>query len=138
MDGTINPEDLPNKPTCDLHGIAALNICALAALRFECAPPFVDRCGSLLLLLLLLLLLQGQHQQVINGLRRTLERTHARVEDLRNFRSLVFSGVFSHRFRCVFCVGAGDEKGGVFGGGGGRTSSVVIKAIGEWVEALFL
>ena len=132
MDGTINPEDLPNKPACDLHGIAALNICALAALRFECSPPCVDRCGSLLLLLLLL---QGQHQQVINGLRRTLERTHARVEDLRNFRSLVFSGVFSHRFRCVVCVGAGDEKGVV---GGGGTSSVVIEAIGEWVEALFL
>lgn len=48
------------------------------------------------------LLLQAHNQQVINGLRRTLERTHARVEDLRNFRGVVFSGVFSHRFRCVW------------------------------------
>jgi hypothetical protein len=38
---------------------------------------------------------------MINSWRRTLERTHARVEDLRNFRSVIFSGVFSHRFRCV-------------------------------------
>jgi hypothetical protein len=35
------------------------------------------------------------------ALRRTLDRCHARVEDLKNFRSVTFTGVFSHRFRCV-------------------------------------
>lgn len=42
---------------------------------------------------------QAANQAIINGLRRTLERTHQRVEDLRNFRSVIFQGVFSHRFR---------------------------------------
>jgi hypothetical protein len=42
-----------------------------------------------------------------------LERTHARVEDLRNFRSITFSGVFSHRFRWVVeFEGGGGLRGG--------------------------
>lgn len=50
-------------------------------------------------MLIVCLCSQAHNQGMINSWRRTLERTHARVEDLRNFRSVIFSGVFSHRFR---------------------------------------
>lgn len=35
------------------------------------------------------------------ALKRTLDRCHTRVEDLKNFRNVTFTGVFSHRFRWV-------------------------------------
>lgn len=43
-------------------------------------------------------------REVVASLRRTLERCHSRVEELRSHRSVTFQGVFAHRFRCVQCV----------------------------------
>ncbi|WIA41354.1 hypothetical protein OEZ86_004947 [Tetradesmus obliquus] len=54
------------------------------------------------------------------ALRRTLDRCHARVEDLRNFRSVTFTGVFSHRFR--------DVDDGI--------RAIVIESIGCWIAEL--
>uniref|UniRef100_A0A383WKN0 SCD domain-containing protein n=1 Tax=Tetradesmus obliquus TaxID=3088 RepID=A0A383WKN0_TETOB len=54
------------------------------------------------------------------ALRRTLDRCHARVEDLRNFRSVTFTGVFSHRFR--------DVDDGI--------RAIVIESIGRWIAEL--
>eukprot|EP00878_Enallax_costatus_P014223 GHUV01014877.1.p1 GENE.GHUV01014877.1~~GHUV01014877.1.p1 ORF type:complete len:467 (+),score=119.45 GHUV01014877.1:76-1476(+) len=59
-------------------------------------------------------------REVVASLKRTVERCHTRVEDLRNFRSVTFTGVFSHRFRDV-----SDE-----------IRAIVVESIGSWVVVL--
>eukprot|EP00879_Flechtneria_rotunda_P009665 GHRR01010112.1.p1 GENE.GHRR01010112.1~~GHRR01010112.1.p1 ORF type:complete len:1314 (+),score=643.17 GHRR01010112.1:935-4876(+) len=59
-------------------------------------------------------------REVAAALRRTLDRCHNRVEDLHNFRSVTFTGVFSHRFRDV-----SDE-----------IRAIVVESIGSWIIAL--